>query len=82
MRYMHCFFAIGNMMSASSGGVHFLYFVTIFYVTNTSGEGGVSPNLTNVSNFAVFLLNPSLNIYFMKASKFYVYKREIHLDSL
>ena len=39
-----------------------MYFVTIFYVTITPGEGGVSPNLINVSNFAVFLLNPSLTI--------------------
>ena len=39
-------------------GLNFLYFVTIFYVTITLGVGGVSPNLINVSNFAVFFLEP------------------------
>ena len=44
-------------------GLNFLYFVTIFYVTITLGVGGVSPNLINVSNFAVFLFGtlPLLN---------------------
>ena len=46
-----------NFTISWGGGGGFFIFVKISYVAITLGEGGVSPNLTNVINFTVFWMS-------------------------
>ena len=53
-------------ISSRGGGGNFFVFCPNFLCLNYPRGGGVSPNLTNVSNSGVFFLHPSLiKLYFV-----------------